>query len=130
MKQGIKTWKWWKNMGKWYTGLLIPKYAMARMQTMCYQSRYLPEFLAFLNVLEYPLIKRTGESGPMTDDAFLLDECLGRLSDRYRVVIHLYYYERMSTAKIAEVLRIKDATVRMWLIRARRTLKKFMESEE
>ena len=45
------------------------------------------------------------------------------LPEKYRAVIHLYYYEGMSTAEIAGVLSRKEATVRSQLKRGREMLK-------
>lgn len=46
-----------------------------------------------------------------------------RLPRKYRTVIHLYYYEGMSTLQIAALLHKKDATIRTQLKRARSLLK-------
>lgn len=52
-----------------------------------------------------------------------LDAALSLLSDKLRVVIHLFYYEEMTTSEIAEALGIKPETVRERLHRARKKLK-------
>ena len=49
------------------------------------------------------------------------------LPEKYRVVIHLYYYEDCSTAEIAELLRLKVNTVRVRLHRGRELLKENQE---
>jgi len=59
-----------------------------------------------------------------------LEELLDKLPPDYRVVIHLFYYEDISTADISKILDKKESTVRMQLTRARRLLKKFMKGEE
>ena len=45
------------------------------------------------------------------------------LPKKYRAIVHLYYYEDYSTREIAEMLRLKEPTVRTRLLRARKTLK-------
>ena len=45
------------------------------------------------------------------------------LPKKYRIAVHLYYYEDYSTKEIAELLRVKEATVRTRLARARKMLK-------
>ena len=60
----------------------------------------------------------------------VLGEVLDRLPPDYRVVIHLFYYEDMSTSDISKVLEKNESTVRMQLTRARRLLKDFMKGEE
>lgn len=57
----------------------------------------------------------------------IMDEFLEMLPIDYRTVIHLFYYERISTADISKLLNKKESTVRMQLTRARRMLKDVME---
>lgn len=45
------------------------------------------------------------------------------LPKKYRVVVHLYYYEEYSTKEIAELLQEKETTVRTRLARGRTLLK-------
>ncbi|MBO2942921.1 sigma-70 family RNA polymerase sigma factor [Paenibacillus sp. F411] len=45
------------------------------------------------------------------------------LPRKYRIVIHLYYYEGYKTAEIAELLNIKESTIRTQLKRAKELLK-------
>lgn len=52
-----------------------------------------------------------------------------KLPEKYRAVIHLFYYEDMTTADIAKLLRRRENTVRMQLTRARRLLKEMLEQE-
>jgi len=49
------------------------------------------------------------------------------LPEKYRVVIHLYYYEEYPTAKIAEVLGKRESTVRSLLKRGREKLEKMLK---
>ena len=51
------------------------------------------------------------------------------LPSKYRIVIHLFYYEGYSTKEIAEITQQKESTVRQHLTRARRMLKTFLEGE-
>lgn len=59
-----------------------------------------------------------------------LYETLGQLPEKYRLVIHLHYYEGLPTEEIAGLLGAKPSTVRTWLTRARRKLKNLIEEEE
>jgi len=52
------------------------------------------------------------------------------LPQRYRTVIHLFYYEGYKTAEIAKLLTANNATVRSWLSRARELLRKTIEVED
>ena len=53
-----------------------------------------------------------------------------QLPEKYRTVIHLYYYEGYSTAEIAKILNITGSSVRMRLARGRRMLKDVLDEEE
>lgn len=52
---------------------------------------------------------------------------ISQLPPKYREVIHLYYFEDMSTEEISKVLGIKNTTVRSQLKRAREKLKIIIE---
>lgn len=52
-----------------------------------------------------------------------------KLPQKYRAVIHLFYYEEMSVEEIAGVLNLKPSTVRTQLTRARRKLKEMLEED-
>lgn len=65
-----------------------------------------------------------------SEEAIRLDQYLKALPKDYRTVIHLFYYEDLSTAEIAGMLDRKESTVRVQLTRARRLLGDMMEGEE
>lgn len=48
------------------------------------------------------------------------------LPQKYREVIHLYYYEDYDTKQIAEVLKLNEGTVRTRLARGRKKLKEVL----
>ncbi|WP_312354519.1 RNA polymerase sigma factor [Aminipila sp.] len=54
---------------------------------------------------------------------------LKKLPVKYRVVIHLFYYEDLSIEKISQILKRKPSTVRTQLTRGRRMLKEILEEE-
>ncbi len=58
-----------------------------------------------------------------------LRDLLERLPEAYRAVIHLHYFEELSTAEIAQILGRREGTVRMQLTRARRMLHDQMTEE-
>lgn len=51
------------------------------------------------------------------------------LPDKYRIAVHLYYYEDLLIDEIAEVLHVKATTVQTRLARAREKLKKALEDD-
>ena len=59
-----------------------------------------------------------------------LDEVLNKLPERYRSVLHLFYYEELSISEIGNVLQEKESTVRTRLTRARRKLKSMLKGVE
>lgn len=52
------------------------------------------------------------------------------LPEKYRIPIHLFYYEDYSIKQIAEVLDIPEATVKIRLKRGREKLSKILRKEE
>lgn len=52
------------------------------------------------------------------------------LPEDYRVVVHLYYYEELSTAEIAKVLGKREGTIRTRLSRARAMLREDLQEGE
>lgn len=72
--------------------------------------------------LEEPLQFETKE------DIDLYNE-LQQLPAKYREVIHLFYYEDMTTEEIAKVLERKNTTVRTQLTRARVLLKNILKED-
>ena len=52
-----------------------------------------------------------------------------KLKEKYRIVVHLYYYEDYSTKEIASILDIKETTVQTRLMRARGKLKDLLKED-
>lgn len=65
----------------------------------------------------------------MDEDIGLYNE-IKKLPQKYRVVIHLFYYEQYSIKDISNVLRQKESTIRTWLTRARKLLKNQIKEED
>ena len=66
----------------------------------------------------------------ITDEEKVLGEYLAKLPIKYLTVIHLFYYEDLKILDIANLLSLKESTVKMQLTRARRLLKEYIEMEE
>ena len=73
-----------------------------------------------------PLSEALSVPAPEGEDLW---EELRRLPERDRTVLHLYYYEDMTTEEIAQMLDRNPATVRSQLLRARAKLKKLLVEE-
>ena len=52
------------------------------------------------------------------------------LPEKYRTVIHLYYYEELSVKEIAQILDENESTVKSKMSRARKMLEKKIKIEE
>lgn len=59
-----------------------------------------------------------------------LISALKRLSEKYRVVLYLHYYEELSTDQIAEITGASPTAVRSQLMRGRQKIKRMIEDEE
>lgn len=58
----------------------------------------------------------------------LLEEVL-KLPEKYRIVIHLFYYEDYSVKEIADIMHISEGNVKVRLLRGRKILKKALQEE-
>lgn len=52
-----------------------------------------------------------------------------KLPAKYRMAVHLYYYEEYSQKEIAEILSVRENSVSSRLSRARKMLRKMLEKE-
>ncbi len=55
--------------------------------------------------------------------------CVAQLSDRYATIITLYYLKGVSYDEIAQVMDIPMGTLKTWMFRARKQLRKIVEKE-
>lgn len=71
------------------------------------------------------------EDAPVFDTPEEADVCSAvfELPPKYRVVIHLYYYQDMPVKQISEALHLKESTVTSQLCRARALLKQKLKGE-
>lgn len=60
------------------------------------------------------------------------EQYMERLPKKYRIIFHLYYYYGYNSKEIAELMKMKEATVRQRLARGRKILKleRDLENEE
>lgn len=58
-----------------------------------------------------------------------LQDALSQLPDKYRAIIHLYYYENYRTDEIAALMHMPPATVRTRLARARKQLSDLLKGD-
>ena len=53
-----------------------------------------------------------------------------RLPQKYRTVIHLFYYENLPIKEISKILNTKETTIKTWLLRGRKKLRNMLEGGE
>ncbi len=64
------------------------------------------------------------------EETSILIDIVKQLSRKYRVVIHLFYYEELSVEEIAKITKAKASTVRPRLPRARSQLKNLLNKNQ
>lgn len=64
-----------------------------------------------------------------TPEAETLFETVMRLPEKYRIVLHLYYYEEYAVREIAEILKLSESNVKIRLSRGRAMLKETLKEE-
>ncbi len=84
------------------------------------------------NRLKYNAIRQTDEladnlAAEGQSDLLFVWDAVKSLPEKYREVVHLYYYEGYQTAEIAKILDMKEATVRSNLARGREKLKSVLK---
>jgi RNA polymerase sigma-70 factor (ECF subfamily) len=77
--------------------------------------------------------KHASENAVHPSDTFDLPEqirrCVTKLSDRYATIITLYYLKGVSYEEIAQAMEIPLGTLKTWMFRARKQLRKIVEEE-
>ena len=76
-----------------------------------------------LNIDDYPEL-----SAPADEKQDLLRAILD-LPEKFKSVIYLYYFEGYAVKEIAKATRQTEGTVKSWLFRARKLLKRSLEEE-
>ncbi len=66
------------------------------------------------------------ENSERSERRFLVLQAVMKLPPKYRTAIYLFYFEDLPTAKIAEITKARESTVRSQLSRAREMLKKLL----
>lgn len=69
------------------------------------------------------------EIGEESRDYHSLTEAVNELKEKYRIVIHLMYYEGYKISEIAELLEENENTIKTRLARAKKTLRKKLEDD-
>ena len=92
-----------------------------------------------INASKNHLRKVENRSATVLDESLPYDEksqdnellfYVQRLPEKYRIPVHLYYYESYSVKEIAQILEMPQATVKIRLKRGREQLGKILVKEE
>ena len=67
-------------------------------------------------------------SSDLPEDRKLAEAVLS-LPKKYRIIIHLYYYEDYSVREIGDVLNLTQSAVKNRLLRGRKMLKEMLKEE-
>lgn len=79
--------------------------------------------------LEREEMEQGGLFCELDGDSAALVDAVKQLSKKYRIVIHLFYYEELSIEEIAKLTNAKASTVRTRLTRARRQLRSLLKEK-
>ncbi len=69
-------------------------------------------------------LREDAEFTEMESDDISLVDTVKQLPEKYRIVIHLFYYEGLSVEEIGKITKSRASTVRTRLTRARKLLRK------
>lgn len=111
-----------KPFEPWLTKICVNTYRnflrrMARSPLVSFKSN--EEKDAMLNAIP----------APEREDHRQLYEAIGKLPEKYRLTIILYYFRDMDVATTAQALAIPEGTVKSRLSKARKLLKEVLQSE-
>lgn len=82
------------------------------------------------SLFPHPVAKEKADSEiNRQQTAELLEQCLDKLSAKYREVLVLYYFEDMDYQQIADILQLPVPTVGVRLKRGREKMKKILEQK-
>lgn len=103
---------------------------LIRVTTNCSKKhfdRYWNRNVSFLDETEEVVSHESGYEA-VEDDGFVW-RAVRELPEKYRIVVHLFYFEELSIAQIAKATKQKESTVKSQLFRAREMLKTSLEGE-
>ena len=77
-----------------------------------------------------PTVELADNFGYMPEESGFLLSVVMRMDEKYRIPIHLYYYEDYSIKEIAKILHTNPATIGTRLARGRKHLKEMIETDD
>lgn len=82
-----------------------------------------------VSLMEEPELLADETEGYVIEEEHPVRAAVGKLMPKYRLVVHLFYYEQLSVAEIGEMTGQKETTVKSQLFRAREMLKELLEGD-
>ncbi len=113
------------NKGKGFNDINHEKAWLIRVTVNCSKA----VLRTYASAKTEELTENSGYIMPFEEEGEVY-EAVMKLSERYRIVIHLFYFEDYSIKEIAEILKIKENTVKSRLSRARKMLKSDITVQE
>ena len=99
-----------------------------RVTVNCCKNYWKSPWVQRRSGLEEDALEKEASCEAVDEDRILI-ETVKQLPEKYRVVIHLFYYEELSVEEIGKITGAKPSTVRTRLTRARRILKDLLEEK-
>ena len=99
-----------------------------RVTINCCKNFWKSPWIQRRSVLEKDVSEKESACETKDENQRLID-IVKRLPEKYRVVIHLFYYEELSIKEIAKITKSKASTVRTRLTRARGLLQRWLKEE-
>ena len=93
------------------------------------QYRRRGESASLDEIAELPSADDTAERAERSERKSAVLNAVTALPPKYRTVVHLYYFEDMSVAEIAEAVGARQSTVKTQLARARDRLKTLLKGD-
>ena len=99
-----------------------------RVTINCCKNFWKSPWIQRRSVLEKDVLEKEADCETKDENQRLI-EIVKQLPEKYRVVIHLFYYEELSIKEIAKITKSKASTVRTRLTRARKLLQRWLNEE-
>ena len=99
-----------------------------RVTINCCKNFWKSPWIQRRSVLEKDVLEKEAVCEDKDENQLLID-IVKQLPEKYRVVIHLFYYEDLSIKEIAKITKSQASTVRTRLTRARRLLQRWLKEE-
>ena len=87
----------------------------------------LKKFICHSRLEEYS--EEVSGNGVSLEEKFDISAAIGQLSEKYRMVIILKYFNELSVKEIADVMNMPEGSVKAYLSRARNELKKLLKED-